>query len=64
MKPTCETYPNGDKAWRLNDQRHREDGPAREWSDDSKWWYLNGQEYTEDEYYQEMKRRCVKLWLE
>ena len=37
--------------WR-NDagQLHREDGPAREWSDGSKEWYLNGNRYSIEEY--------------
>jgi hypothetical protein len=32
---------NGTKYWYLNGERHREDGPAIEWSDGEKWWYLN-----------------------
>ena len=27
---------------------HREDGPAREWSDGDKYWYINGQRHRED----------------
>ena len=27
----------------VNGKRHREDGPAIEWSDGDKWWYLNGE---------------------
>ena len=35
-----------DKVWR-NDvgMVHREDGPAIEWGDGRKHWYLNGKEY-------------------
>ena len=40
-------YSNCYKEWYLNDQRHREDGPAVEYADGSKSWYLNGTEYTE-----------------
>jgi hypothetical protein len=29
-------------------QYHREDGPAIEYTDGSKWWYLNGQRHRED----------------
>jgi len=29
---------------------HREDGPAVEYSNGSKYWYLNGKEYSEQEY--------------
>jgi hypothetical protein len=32
----------------LNNQLHRESGPAIEWSDGSKSWYLNGQLHRED----------------
>jgi hypothetical protein len=32
----------------LNDQRHREDGPAIEWANGDKSWYLNGQCHRED----------------
>ena len=41
-------WPNGTKYWYLNDQRHREDGPAVEYSGGSKFWYLNGQRHRED----------------
>jgi hypothetical protein len=39
---------NGTKRWYLNDQLHREDGPAVEYADGSKLWYLNGQCHRED----------------
>ena len=34
--------------WYLNNQLHREDGPAVEWSDGDKYWYLNGKRHRED----------------
>jgi hypothetical protein len=34
----------------LNGERHREDGPAVECSDGSRYWFLNGVEYTEKEF--------------
>jgi hypothetical protein len=45
---TVKVYDNGTKAWYLNGKRHREDGPAVEWSDGSKYWYLNGNRHRED----------------
>ena len=33
------------KMWRLNGERHREDGPAIEWHDGTKEWYLNGEQH-------------------
>jgi hypothetical protein len=38
------------KRWYLNDQLHREDGPAVEWHDGYKYWFLNGKELTEKEF--------------
>ena len=43
--------------WYLNDQRHREDGPAIEYSDGSKHWWLNGKGYTESDYKKEILKR-------
>jgi len=38
------------KAWYLNGELHRTDGPAIEFVIGSKHWYLNGIEYTETEF--------------
>jgi hypothetical protein len=35
--------------WYLNGQLHREDGPAVEYTDGDKSWFLNGQRVTEAE---------------
>ena len=40
----------GDKYWYLNDNLHREDGPAIEFASGDKYWYLNGKELTEAEF--------------
>jgi len=48
MKPTCKTYPNGNKFWYLNDKLHREDGPAVEFANGGKEWWLNGKLHRED----------------
>ena len=34
--------------WYLNNQLHREDGPALEYSNGDKYWYINGQRHRED----------------
>ena len=47
-KPTCKTYSNGIKEWRLNGKLHREDGPAAEWTNGTKEWWLNGKRHRED----------------
>ena len=36
------------KLWRLNDKRHREDGPACEYAHGTKEWWLNGELHRED----------------
>ena len=40
----------GTKFWWINGKLHREDGPACEWTDGDKAWYLNGEELTEEEF--------------
>ena len=34
----------------VNGKCHRTDGPAIEYSNGKKFWYINGTQYTEDEY--------------
>ena len=45
---TVKVHSNGTESWFLNNKRHREDGPAIEWSDGGKCWYLNGKRHRED----------------
>jgi hypothetical protein len=35
-------YPNGDKVYYDNDDFHRLDGPAIEFANGDKYWYING----------------------
>jgi hypothetical protein len=39
---------SGNRFWRLNGERHREDGPAIEFANGTRWWYLNGERHRED----------------
>ncbi len=48
-KPICIIDDRGTKKWYLNDQLHREDGPAVEYADGHMVFYLNGKSY----YYRE-----------
>ena len=41
--------------WRLNGNFHREDGPAIEYANGHKSWYLNGQFLTEEEFNNRIK---------
>jgi hypothetical protein len=55
---------NGDKWWYINDKLHREDGPAIEYNNGLKSWYLNGINYTEDQYHQELIKLKLKRLVE
>jgi hypothetical protein len=44
---TVKVYNNGTKHWFLNDQLHREDGPAVECVSGTKVWYQNGEPHRE-----------------
>ena len=47
-QPEMEIGPDGTKHWFLNDELHREDGPAIEYPNGEKWWFLNGKYHRED----------------
>ena len=36
-------YSDGYKVWCQNNELHREDGPAVEWTNGYKEWYINGE---------------------
>jgi len=48
IKYTVEVGDNGDQYWYLHDLRHREDGPAIEYTTGDKLWYLNGERHRAD----------------
>ena len=48
MKNGLIEYTNRDKAWYLDDNFHREDGPAIEYADGDKSWFLHGNFHRED----------------
>ena len=47
--PVNETV-DGDKFWIKNNKWHRLDGPAHDWANGTKGWYVEGKEYTEEEF--------------
>ena len=47
------------KAWYKEGKWHREDGPAVEWADGFKAWYLNNIRYSEQDY--KIAMRKIKL---
>ena len=58
---TVKVHENGTKEWFLNGQRHREDGPAIEYSDGTKDWYLNDEELTEQEFNNKTKTKELTI---
>jgi len=40
----------------LNGKCHREDGPAIEYVDGTKYWYLNRYHYSESDYWKELNK--------
>ena len=58
------TYDNGSKGWYKNGKRHREDGPAYEWTDGSKGWYLDGYPVSEVEWKRRMLRKKIENILD
>ena len=46
---------DGYREWWQNDQRHRIDGPAVEYADGCKEWWVDDVNYTEQEYYTQLK---------
>jgi hypothetical protein len=47
---------DGCKGYWIHGKRHREDGPAIEW-ENRKYYYLNNLQYSEQNYWEEIKRR-------
>ena len=47
-QPECKVDEWGDKTWWLNENLHREDGPARECANGAKQWWLQGKLHRED----------------
>ena len=51
----------GTKCWWLNNERHRTDGPAIEYADGQKRWYINGVELTESQFNSPSFMEFIKL---
>ena len=48
-------YANGYQEWYQNGRRHRVDGPAIEYANGAQEWWIHGVEYTQREYYAQLK---------
>jgi len=55
---TVRVYSSGGRFWYLNDERHCEHGPAIEYDNDYKAWYLKGEQLTETEFNRRMSKPC------
>ena len=53
---------NGYKYWYLNDKLHRTDGPAVEFKDGDKRWFINGVKLSENDYLQATRNEKLK-WI-
>ena len=42
---------------------HCEDGPAIEWNNGTKWWYLNGERLTEEEFKTWQIKQSINVWV-
>ena len=49
--------------WLLNGKYHREDGPAIEYPDGSKTWWLNNEQYTEEVYVMIQFMKGVNIYV-
>jgi len=50
IKYTVKVYDDRTEWFNKNGKKHREDGPAIEWNDGYKRWFIDGKEYTEEEF--------------
>jgi len=51
LKKEIAFYLFGTKCWYLNNKKHREDGPAIEYTSGIKDWFLNGESFLEKDYW-------------
>ena len=45
-------------TWKYSGKRHRVDGPAIEWSGGTKFWYLDGVNYSEADFNRKVSPTC------
>ena len=50
----------GTKLYYLNDKLHNDNGPAIECANGDKYWYLNGEELTEEEFINKTSKKIEK----
>ena len=60
----CLVDGKGVKRWFVDGQRHRENGPAVEWPDGTKFWFINGVQYTEREHKPQVRHIKLKMLID
>ena len=60
-QPEMKIGPTGIKRWTLNGTLHREDGPAVEYPDGRKAWYLNNEEVGWERVFRQAKTPEIEL---
>ncbi len=55
-QPEMKVYSDGTKEWYLNDELHREDGPAIEEPNGEVHWYLNNRRYSFEDYIEKLEK--------
>ena len=53
----CKSEEHGNVFWDFNGLRHRLDGPAIEWNNVDKEWYINGILYTKEQFDNKVKEK-------
>ena len=48
--PAIEFISGGNRSWYKHGKLHRLDGPAKEYDPDGKYWFIDGKQYTEEEW--------------
>ena len=59
---TVKVWSDGDKFWWLNGKIHREDGPAVEYANGTKEWFLNDKEVTQEEH-KRMTSKVIEMTM-
>ena len=59
-QPVMRVDRDGTREWSLNYSRHREDGPAIEWDNGDRWWYLNNEKISFSEWLEKTKSKLKK----
>ena len=53
---------NNEKRWYTEGKLHRLDGPAMIWKDGSRFWYINGRQFTEEQFIWLQDRNITCPW--